>query len=321
MTSSEGASSSNASACVAWKSLVRRSFEAWSPPRKPTDAFEESALRNYTDLDDFLAKSTSGGTLMFWFFQRRDVFLSQRTMTKWSRDRLDDYVLFPSSTGFVTRNECFFVSHFWDSPDNPDPDGKYLQLMQADLRMQPWSYIWVDWTCLPQEPRSEAENGYFLRGLQTMSGIIRNCGFMWWYPPFDARMWILFEVAEYTLTCVLEIARHQDIEKFLDHVKEMSEIGVRATLTKHGYKCKRDRDREFMIPWLELLVLLKGLLSDVDDIKKILDVLTWNRAEESEYINTADGLVILHRFEGTLFLREKHYRFTPFPRWVSFRRP
>lgn len=47
---------------------MRRSFEAWSPPKKPTDAFDESVLRSYNNLDDFLAKSTSVGTLMFWFF-------------------------------------------------------------------------------------------------------------------------------------------------------------------------------------------------------------------------------------------------------------
>lgn len=60
---------------------------------------------------------------------------------------------------------------------------------------------------------------------------------MWWYPPFDARMWILFEVAEYTITCVLELMRTEDNEKSVDHVKEMREIGVRATLIKHRYKC------------------------------------------------------------------------------------
>jgi hypothetical protein len=58
----------------------------------------------------------------FWFFQRREIFLSQRRMTKWSRDRLDDYVLLLAAPGFVTRRYCFFESHFWRTQDHPDPN-------------------------------------------------------------------------------------------------------------------------------------------------------------------------------------------------------
>ena len=65
-------------------------------------------------------------------------------MTKLSRDKLDDYVLFPIIDGFVLRVECFFVSHFWHKRKNPVPGGKYLKLMQEELEVQSWSYIWVD---------------------------------------------------------------------------------------------------------------------------------------------------------------------------------
>lgn len=155
-------------------------------------------------------------------------------MQKWSRDRLDDYVLLPATNGFVSRTDCFFVSHFWHTKDDPDPGGKYLRLLQDELRPDTWSYIWLDWTCVPQHPRSQNEEAYFLRTLQTMSGIIRNSGFVWYYPPFEARLWILYEVAEYTLTCDegFQTTETEDIRGFADHVKEMLQVGVRPTLDK-----------------------------------------------------------------------------------------
>lgn len=319
MASPEVISSNNSSSCEAWKSLVHRSLEAWYPPKKSTHAMAEDFLRSYTDLDDFLVKSGSMGTLMFWFFQRREAFLSQKIMTKWSRDRLDDYILLPASHGFVTRTECFFVSHFRQHND-PDPGGKYLELVQIELGLQSWSYVWVDWTCLPQDPRSDTEATYFRRALETMPAIIRNCGFMWNYPPFEPKLWILYEVAEYSLTCEGGIEVTEDNKKFVDHVKEMREVGVRATLSKHGYKCKEERDKKFLPAWLELLVLLKRLFIDLGNIRHILDNLTWFPVTGNMYINTPKGLVMLHPFEGILTLGGEEYTFTPFPLWVSFLR-
>lgn len=318
MASSEMVSSNNSSSSEAWNSLVRRSVEAWCPPKKPTHAMAENFLRSYTGLDDFLVKSGSMGALMFWFFQRREVFLSQKNMNKWNRDRLDDYILLPASHGFVTRTECFFVSHFWRSQTDPDPGGEYLNLVQRDLELQSWSYVWVDWTCLPQDPRSDAEEVYFLRALETMPAIIRNCGFMWNYPPFEPKLWILYEVAEYSLTCEDGIDVTEDNKEYVDHVSEMREVGVRATLSRHGYKCKAERDKKFLPAWLELLVLLKRLLNDLRNIREILDNLTWFPVTGNMFINTLNGLVILHPFEGNLSLGGAEYTFTPFPIWVSF---
>ena len=86
-------------------------------------------------------------------------------MQRWSRDRLNDYILLPATPGFVLRSNCFFVSHFWQTKDDPDPDSKYLRLLQDELQSQPWSYTRVNWTCIPQHPRSEKENVYLLRSL------------------------------------------------------------------------------------------------------------------------------------------------------------
>jgi hypothetical protein len=180
-------------------------------------------LQQYHSLDNFLQ---DGRHLMFWFFQQRSAFMSQNRIKEWSPDELDDYVLLPASPGFVMRQDCFFVSHFWHAQDHPDPDGEYLRRHQAELESNTWSYIWIDWTCMPQGPRSEPEEAYFSRCLWTMSGIIRNCGFIYFYPPFDARLWILYEITEYVLTCIGDIAMTSDIKPYLQHIDEMWTIGV-----------------------------------------------------------------------------------------------
>ncbi|KAI0456832.1 hypothetical protein F5B21DRAFT_126078 [Xylaria acuta] len=289
-------------------SLVRRSIEAWESLTQVTKTLAKSTLESYTKLDDLLCD----GLVMFWFFQRREAFLSQKAMTKWSGDRLDEYVLLPALNGYVSRRECFFVSHFWHAKDDPDPDGTYLRLNQEQLRPQSWRYIWVDWTCIPQDPRRQQEEVYFLRSLDTMSGIIRNCGFQWFYPPFEARLWILYEIAEYSLTCDGELQRTPDIEVFRAHIGEMLSFGVRSTLDKHGYTCTYDRDKEFLTSWLELLVLLTRLHVDIGDVRRILDGLTWHHPPIMMW-GTIKGVIQLHPYEGTLEFSGERYTFTPLP--------
>ncbi|KAH7121988.1 hypothetical protein B0J13DRAFT_155132 [Dactylonectria estremocensis] len=251
-------------------------------------------------------------------FQRREAFLSQKTMTKWSKDRLGDYVLLPASNGYVTRSQCQFVSHFWRTRDNPDPGGEYLRLVQRDLKVQTWSYIWVDWTCMPQHPRKRNEEFYFLQSLQLMPGIIRNCAFMWYYPPFEPRLWILYEIAEYTLTCDdgLQGIITPDMKEFASHIDEMLQVGVRSTLSRHGYGCTFDRDKEFLTSWLEVLVLLRKLAIDTDDVRVLMDHLTWSPSIEVVLCHTKNGIVVFCRFEGTLTLKGACHTFTPFPRWM-----
>ncbi|KAK2028976.1 hypothetical protein LX32DRAFT_639490 [Colletotrichum zoysiae] len=300
----------------AWASLVHRSMEAW----KETWTHEDMEmpeiilhiLKKWTSLDEFLEEAPR--TLMFWFFQQREAFLSQKTMQKWSRDRLDDCILLPTAQGFVLRTNCFFVSHFWQTNNDPDPDGKYLRLNQNELRSQPWSYIWVDWTCIPQHPRSEREEGYFLRSLQTMPSIIRNSGFSWHYLPFEARLWILYEIAEYTLTADGDWLITPDNKEFMDHIKEMLHFGVRPTLEKHGYRCSYERDKEFLTSWLEVLVLLRQLRIGIIHMRRLMGHLTGFYGNNITF-STPKGTIKLYRYEGTLMLNEVTYTFTPFPRW------
>ncbi|KFX88761.1 hypothetical protein O988_08915 [Pseudogymnoascus sp. VKM F-3808] len=244
---------------ASWRSLVTRSIAAWDN-LATTDqtiykntGIPRSILKECRTLDNFLKKS--GDLLSFWFFQQRSAFMSQKHMKKWSRNELNDYILFPASPGFVSRSDCFFVSHFWQTQEDPDPDGEYLRLHQAEFEPQAWSYIWVDWTCMPQNPRLPREQVYFNRCLRTMSGIIRNCGFAYFYPPFKPRLWILYEITEYALTCSGKIAITPDIKLFLQHIDEMVTTSVQATLVKH--------------------VLLRRLDFNVYRIRKIMDNITW----------------------------------------------
>ncbi|KAK2041675.1 hypothetical protein LZ31DRAFT_586326 [Colletotrichum somersetense] len=301
----------------AWASLVHRSMAAWKEIWIHEDIDNMPKMTEYlkywTSLDDFMEEAPR--TLMFWFFQQREAFLSQQTMQKWSRDRLDDYILLPAARGFVLRTDCFFVSHFWQTESDPDPDGKYLRLHQNDLRSQAWSYIWVDWTCIPQHPRSEKEEAYFLRSLQTMPSIIRNSAFMWHYPLFEARLWILYEIAEYTLTADGDWLITPDNKEFMDHIKEMLQFGVRPTLEKHGYRCSYERDKEFLTSWLEVLVLLRQLRIDIDGIRRLMDHLTWFYGTDMTILTTLNGTVNLSIYEGVLILNNIPHTFTPFPRW------
>ena len=303
-----------------WDELVVRSIEAAILLAPDAQEGEQQrvidALQRCSCLDDFLRKAPE--YMMFWFFQRRDAFLSQETMTKWNRDDLDDYVLLPATPGFVTRKECFFVSHFWRTQEHPDPDGEYLRLLQTQLRPQHWSSIWVDWTCIPQSPHSQAEETYFQRSLETMSGIIRNCGFAWFYPPFEARMWILYEITEFALTSSGDFEATPDIREFKDHIQEMVQTSVRSVLEKYSYRCTHDRDKAFLTSWLEILVLLTRLRIEIIDIRRLMESMTWFPTVRMMNFGTAKASLQLSKFQGTLIHKGERYTFTPFPIWVGF---
>ncbi|KAM7219446.1 hypothetical protein V8F06_005180 [Rhypophila decipiens] len=314
-STSKPSSSNNPPQDDAWNSLVTRSMAAWDPLDRTKRIDEKSSLGSCSNLDDFLRGASAW---MFWFFQTREAFLSQKTMTKWSRDNLDSYVLLPATRGYyANRLNSFFVSHFWHSPTDPDPGGKYLRLLQNDLRQQEWQFIWVDWTCAPQEPRTKEEDDYFTRTLETMPALIRNTGFIWHYPPFEPQLWILYEVAEFQLTSDQDhhMEAFEDMENFAVHVKEMLKYGVQPTLEKHNYRCSYARDKDFITSWLELLVLLRSLEFDIDLVRKFMDNLTWLPGTGKMVWVTTRGTVELRKFKGTLTVDGHQHRFTPFPQW------
>ncbi|KAI9667810.1 MAG: hypothetical protein M1821_000629 [Bathelium mastoideum] len=276
---------------AAWRSLVSRSIAAWEPLAQNELTITQkrplgSNLQEYHSLDDFLVQS--GRRFKFWFFQQRSAFMSQKRVKKWSRVELDDYVLLPALPGFVMRRDCFFVSHFWRTLDHSDPDGERLRLHQAELEPQTWLYIWVDWTCMPQRPRTSPEEAYFHGCLRAVPSIIRNSGFSYFYPPFEPRLWVLYELTEYVLTCSGGLAMTSDMETFSQHINEMGKIGVQATLAKQNYRCSYDRDRQYLSSWLELLVVLRKMRFSIDFVRNIMDNMTWLNAGHTQTFSIKD---------------------------------
>ena len=295
---------------ASWRSLVSRSIAAWEemhPEDHVHKRFGKELLESSHTLHDFLPPTACPGPT-FWFFQTRSAFLSQDRLAKWSNSDLNEYILLAPS--MLRREDCYFMSHFWRTREHPDPDGEYLRLSQAVLEKQDWKYIWVDWTCAPQSPRAPAEQIYFHRCLWTMSAIIRNCTFMWYYPPFEARLWILYEVVEYDLTSSGSKYGTEDVVTYIKHVDEMVQFGVCRTLHKHGYRCSNEYDWQLLTSWLQVLAILRRTGLNIICVRRLLDSLTWFNTAKRANI---EG-VVLDKEEGTLRLGGKVYTFKPFPR-------
>lgn len=190
--------------------------------------------------------------------------MSQSKILQWSSASFENYVLISGGSGFVNNKQCTFISHFWRKKEDPDPEGIDLSLLQADLRdlrddLEPSTYIWVDWTCLPQAPRTAAEDFYFQRMLRRIPALVQDCSFLWSFPEFKPRAWVLYEVATFTLNHSHGyISRRfpDDIEPYLHHVQDMVKDGVAPTLRRHGYKCTNESDLKLVTSWLEILVIL-----------------------------------------------------------------
>ncbi|KAK6401050.1 hypothetical protein LTR95_019235, partial [Oleoguttula sp. CCFEE 5521] len=265
--------SSNAVGCepppemLAWTRLVERSIAAWvdcTGLPKCDREWQAESLRRYESLDQFMDNAAQAPSPMFWFFQRRYAFLIQKRLPKWSRDDFEQYVLLPAAPGSILREKCFFVSHFWLTPKDPDPDGKYLRLLQDSLAKQSWSCIWVDWTCAPQEPRSGPEATYFGTVLQMMPSIIQEAGFAFHFPLWEPRLWILFEIAQFLLTSHGNDGGSglPDIAPYTIHIAMMRLAGVKYVLDEYGYDCKNDEDRGLILFWLDVLVVCHRLNLD-----------------------------------------------------------
>jgi hypothetical protein len=229
---------------------------------------------------------------------------------KWDPNDLDRYIILPIDYGFVNNKDCFFVSHFWRERQHPDPDGTDLRLFHKDLRAQEWSYVWLDWTCMPQVPRTAAEQYYFDRMLRCIPMVVRDCGFEWRFPPFEPRAWVLFEVAEYMLNhrahciCITD-----DIEPFVSHVNEMVQIGkVQPIINKYKYRCTTEGDIRLVVGWLEMLVILSLVVDNVYHRQQIFDLLN------QPYMGVMDVLdlgITIDKVGGTVIANGKTYEFTP----------
>lgn len=236
--------------------------------------------------------------------------MEQAVMMKLDSNRLDEYILLPTSYGFVNNQDCYFISHYWREKRHPDCDGEDLRSFKQYLQKEEWSYVWVDWTCLPQDPRTELERWYFEKMLQCIPILVLDCGFMWKYLDFKPRAWILYEVAVFVVNHSGPISADDptDILPFLRHHQEMRETSVRAVLEKHGYGCTNESDLPMVTGWLEMLVILEKVIPNVGHRQEV-----WNwliKSETGSYSNPHMNIYI-DKIKGEFRQEKKVYRFTP----------
>ena len=244
----------------------------------------------------------------YWFFQLRDSFLKQNRVTKWDPNNLGQYIILPIDYGFANNRDCFFISHFWRERHHPDPDGTDLRLFQDDLKDPDWSYVWLDWTCMPQVPRTAVEQYYFDRMLRCIPMVVRDCGFEWRFPSFEPRAWVLFEVAEYMLNHKAHWIT-DDIKPFVSHVREMLRIGeVKPIIDKYNYRCTTKGDMRLVVGWLETIVILYLVVPSVAQRQHIFDQLNQPWVGSMQVL----GLDLeIDKAQGTITAHGKTYKFTP----------
>ncbi|KAF9991792.1 hypothetical protein BGZ79_003976 [Entomortierella chlamydospora] len=234
--------------------------------------------------------------------------MSQSRLAKWDSSRLDSYILLPIDYGFVNKRDCFFISHYWRTRSHPDPKGIDMSLFRDDLRDQQWSYVWIDWACMPQVPRSKEEDHYFRKMLRSIPLLIQDCAFEWRFPSFEARAWVLFEVTVWLLNHKPLTFITDDMKTFADHVKEMVRNEVRPTLKKYGYQCTNQSDLDLVTGWMEIVVILFKAVPDVHMRREIIDRIY---APFVGKVKFYDPEVEINKFAGTITVGGTVHKFTP----------
>lgn len=90
--------------------------------------------------------------------------------------------------------EKFFVSHPWLTIEHPDPKGKHLSLLQDHARRNPNAYYWIDFSCLPQTPRSAMDEDFFRKSLPKIASIqSKSSTIAITEADYSGRMWCYLE--------------------------------------------------------------------------------------------------------------------------------
>jgi len=229
---------------------------------------------------------------------------------KWDADRLDEYILLPVSHGWVNKKNCFYVSHYWRTKDHPDPQGEDFKLVRSDIAGQSWDYVWVDWTCVPQSPRSESQEEYMTKMLLQSTFLMRSCAFEWRYPAFQPRLWILLEVAQYMLTGANESGwtPTPDMIPFVRDVEAMKKDGTRTIIRGKEYKCSIRREYRLLVGWLELLVIISKIVPSETKMRAVLDSVDLSYAST---VTDYDTGIQVDKVNGIVSQGSSVYRFAP----------
>jgi hypothetical protein len=264
-------------------------------------------LRSQNSLESLLLAGN------FWFFQRRESFVRQSRLMRWDPNRLDAYVLLPLNSGFVNKKDCMFIIHYWRTHGHPDPNGEDLRATSNNLRLENWSYIWVDWPCMPQGPnRSQEQGKYFKKMLRFIPTLLRECGTTWNYPSFEPRAWILFELAVYWLCNRHRVYKiHNDQSNFWAHLCEMLREGVSTVISRHRYRCTNSTNMTLVTGWLELLLILYRLIPDVYNLRTAMQSVEMHEAGSVRFYDVQT--ITIDKIEGIVSCEGSgtQYRFTP----------
>ena len=106
------------------------------------------------------------------------------------------------------KSPCVFVSHRWQSPDEPDPDGAHLHELCERLNGDSSSahppsdqevYLWIDYSCLPQRQGRKSlpseDHACLQAGLANLTEIVKSCDLMILHSPdYMERVWCYTEL-------------------------------------------------------------------------------------------------------------------------------
>ncbi|KAH8587249.1 hypothetical protein B0O99DRAFT_642407 [Bisporella sp. PMI_857] len=302
-----------------FKSLVTRSISAWrslQPSVYTTKAQMDADIAQYTRLLNSFStvEDVMKSIYAFWFFQTKESFLKHGKFRKWDPKELDSYVIMPIVEGFCDSKDSFFVSHYWHTQDDPDPQGVDYKEISKTLRREKkqWSYVWTDWTCLPQAPRSETEDKYFEKMLYRVPKLIRECRFAFTYAKFSARLWTIFEWSQIVLFQSSTFNDSGEPRTMPEHFSKdlflMSQHGVGTLVEARQYEATSKRDAWLLIGWLELHILLLKLIPNPTIRKHLFDELDKPFAGVLHHYDI--GMEI-DKKNGMVIYQGKIYRFSP----------
>merc|ERR1712136_252820 len=87
------------------------------------------------------------------------------------------------------------VSHVWLTREHPDPEGEQAEVIREFLHKRPEiEKVWIDWCCLPQGNKSEAEKAFFSQSLEVVNLVYLALGVIIVLDSsYMARFWPQFE--------------------------------------------------------------------------------------------------------------------------------
>ena len=149
---------------------------------------------------------------------------------------------------------CVFVSHRWQSPTHPDPDGAQTATILDRLNQvdEPEVYLWIDYCCLPQRgsrPSSRTDAEQLQIGLRRLPEIVKSCDLMILHSPdYLSRAWCYSEL--FVWLCKIAEVQFTDNDKKSKLFRSAHKTsGCQGTPERRAHVRRRGGE-ESEIPWL-----------------------------------------------------------------------